>query len=78
MEDYESEIAVNVREWRRLYDRETKLPQRLVEDFARVTTKAGLAWIEARKKSDFGIFQSYLEKIVQLNLEMAVTDGCVF
>jgi carboxypeptidase Taq len=75
MEDYESEVAVNVREWRRMYDRETKLPKRLVEDFARVTTKAGLAWIEARKKSDFTIFQSHLQHLVDLNIEMAECFG---
>jgi carboxypeptidase Taq len=62
----ESEAAVNVREWRRLYDRETKLPTEFVEEFTRVTSKAGGVWAEARKKSEFGIFQPSLEKIVDL------------
>src|SRR6516162_7050369 len=33
-----AQAAVNVREWRRLYDRLTRLPRRLVEELARVTS----------------------------------------
>jgi carboxypeptidase Taq len=58
--------AVNVREWRRLYNRETKLPTEFVADFARATSKASQIWAEARKKSDFGLFQPHLEGIVDL------------
>jgi len=64
--DCESVEAVNVREWRRMYDLETKLPVELVEDFARTTSKAGSIWAEARKKSDFSLFQPSLERIVDL------------
>ena len=64
--DKESEAAVNVREWRRLYDREVKLPTEFVEDFTRTTTKASQVWAEARQKSDFSIFAPLLEKIVEL------------
>ena len=35
----DSPEAANVREWRRAYDRATKLPRALVEDLARVTTR---------------------------------------
>jgi carboxypeptidase Taq len=64
--DRESEYAVNVREWRRLYDRETKLPTDVVEEFARVTSTASGVWAEARRKSDFALFRPYLERIVDL------------
>ena len=64
--DRESEAAVNVREWRRLYDQKTKLPTDFVEDFSRTTSKAGHVWAEARSKSDFGMFRPHLEKIVEL------------
>src|SRR5262249_258384 len=40
--------AVNVREIRRLYDRAVKLPKELVEELARVTTRAQQVWQEAR------------------------------
>ena len=66
VKDPESDAAVNCREWRRLYDRETKLPTEFVEEFTRVTSKAGGVWAEARKKSDFSIFAPYLEKIIGL------------
>ncbi|MCP4567488.1 MAG: carboxypeptidase M32 [FCB group bacterium] len=64
--DCESAEAVNVREWRRMYERETKLPVDLVEDFVRTTSKASSIWAEARKKSDFSLFQPSLERIVDL------------
>ncbi len=66
VKDPESEIAVNCREWRRMYDRQVKLPGEFVEDFTRTTSKATKIWAEARKKSDFKIFQPHLEKIVEL------------
>ncbi|MFH2055586.1 MAG: carboxypeptidase M32 [bacterium] len=66
VKDRETEAAVNVREWRRLYDRVVKLPKEFVEDFTRTTTKASQVWAEARKKSDFSLFAPLLEKIVEL------------
>ena len=36
----DSDEAVNVREWRRSYDRKTKIPARLVEKFARIRAHA--------------------------------------
>lgn len=71
----ESEEAVNVREWRRLYDRETKLTTELVEEFARSTTKAIGMWQEARKKSDFTLFEPQLEKIIDLCRQKADMIG---
>src|ERR1700757_2846790 len=38
--------AVNVREIRRAYDRAVKLPKELVEELARVTTRAQQIWQE--------------------------------
>ena len=64
--DPEAEAAVNVREWRRMYDRNTKLPDDFVRDFATTTSKANQVWIEARKQSNFGMFLPYLEKVVDL------------
>jgi carboxypeptidase Taq len=58
--------AVNVREWRRSYDRLTRLPRDLVEETARTTSLAQQEWVEARKASDFGRFRPWLAKIVAL------------
>lgn len=63
--------AANVREWRRDYDRATKLPARLVEDLARTTSLAREAWAQARKESNFSAFAPWLEKILGLVREQA-------
>ena len=67
----DSDEAVNVREWRRSYDRATKLPAELVEEFNRTTTLARDAWMEARKRSEFAGFQPHLEKLLQLSRQKA-------
>ena len=43
------------------------MPSDFVAEFAVVTSKAFEAWVEARSKSDFSIFQPHLEKVVELN-----------
>ena len=49
------------------YDRATRVPPEFVAEFAVVTSKAFEAWMKAREKSDFSIFQPHLEKVVELN-----------
>ncbi|HMC66992.1 MAG TPA: carboxypeptidase M32 [Gemmataceae bacterium] len=71
----ESVPAVNVREIRRTYDRAVKLPKELVEELARVTTRAQQIWQEARQRSDFAAFQPWLEKIVDLKRREAEAVG---
>ncbi|HEV3272127.1 MAG TPA: carboxypeptidase M32 [Candidatus Methylacidiphilales bacterium] len=67
--------AANVREWRRDYDRATKLPARLVEDLARTTSLAREAWAHARHESNFAAFAPWLEKILRLAREQAECWG---
>jgi carboxypeptidase Taq len=64
--DPDAAEAVNVRELRRLYDRATRLPRSLVEEFARVTSLAQREWVTAYAKSDWSLFQPWVEKIVKL------------
>jgi carboxypeptidase Taq len=73
--DPASDATVNVREVRRVYDRAVKIPQRLVEELARVTTQAQQVWQEARKNDDFEAFRPWLEKIVALKREEAHAVG---
>jgi carboxypeptidase Taq len=73
--DAESDVAVNVREIRRLYDRAVKVPKALVEETARTTTRAQQVWQEARAKSDFALFRPWLEKIVELKRQEAAAIG---
>jgi carboxypeptidase Taq len=73
--DPSSPPAVNVRELRREYDREVRLPRRLVEQVARTTTLAQKAWAKARAEADFTAFAPWLEKIVELKRAEAECVG---
>jgi carboxypeptidase Taq len=67
--------AANVCEWRRDYDRATKLPARLVEDLARTTSLSRETWAQARSESNFTAFAPWLEKILALVREQAECWG---
>jgi carboxypeptidase Taq len=67
--------VVNVREARRTYDRQTKLPRRLVEELSRTTTLSQQAWIKAREDADFAAFLPWLEKMIALKREEAQAVG---
>lgn len=71
----DSDTAVNIREIRRTYERNTKLPQRLVEEISRVTALAQHDWAKARAAADFSIFAPWLEQIVSLKREEAAAVG---
>src|SRR5438132_3984033 len=73
--DPESDAAVNVREIRRSDDRADKVPKELVEELARVTTRAQGEWAEARKTKDFGHFRPWLTQIVALKRQEADAIG---
>src|SRR5262245_10122435 len=73
--DPESPEAVNVREIRRGYDRAVKLPNDLVEELARVTTRAQQVWQDARAANDFAAFRPWLEKVVALKRREADAVG---
>lgn len=75
--DPNADEPVNVREARRVYDRATKLPQRLVEELSRTTSLAQQCWISARKTSDFAAFQPWLTKVIALKREEAAAIGSV-
>jgi carboxypeptidase Taq len=68
-------MAANVRQWRRKYDRDTRLPAELVEEFERARVIANEAWIEARRRSDFPHFAPHLERIFALSRERAERWG---
>ena len=67
--------AVNVRELRRDFDRETRLPRRLVEEMARVSAMSSQAWSEARDNDDFKSFAPWLEQTFALAREKADAIG---
>src|SRR5207253_3018873 len=67
--------AVNVRELRRAFDRERKLPRRLVEELARVTTLASREWADARDRSEYSKFAPWVERLFALKREEADAVG---
>lgn len=75
VEDPESPAAVNVRELRRDFERESRLPRSLVEEAARVTALAHQVWVDARKADDFPAFAPWLERVVALKRQTAEALG---
>ena len=71
--------AVNVRHWRRDYDRATKLPKALVKEIARVTTIGQQVWGDAREQNDYAAFKPTLAEILRLKKEeaAALSDGAL-
>lgn len=67
----DSDAAANVREWRRRYDRATKVPPGLVERIERARTLAREAWKQAREQSSFRIFRPHFQKVLDLTRRMA-------
>ncbi|MBN2116415.1 MAG: carboxypeptidase M32 [Anaerolineales bacterium] len=50
----------------RNYDKAKRVPPSFIAEQAIVTSRAFEAWMEARGKSDFSIFQPHLEKVLEL------------
>jgi len=62
----ETDEAALVRVAARNYEKAKRVPPSFIAEQAIVTSKAFEAWMEARGKSDFSIFQPHLEKVVEL------------
>jgi carboxypeptidase Taq len=73
--DADSDVAVTVREIRRMHEHAVKVPAKLVEELARVTTQAQQVWQEARRDSDFAAFEPWLARIVDLKRQEAQAVG---
>ncbi len=73
--DPESAEAVNIRETKRNYDKETKLPGDLVKEITKTTTLAQGEWVKARKNNDFKHFLPWFEKVVDLSRQVAEAYG---
>lgn len=69
--DQDSVVAANIREWRHGFERATRLPARLVEEMAKVTTAAQQAWDEAKQESNFPHFAPHLQRVIELKREEA-------
>jgi carboxypeptidase Taq len=63
--------SANLREFRRQFDRATKLPVELVARHSAASSLAKHAWADARKRSDFASFAPHLEKLLGIAREKA-------
>jgi carboxypeptidase Taq len=75
VEDPFSPVAVNVREIRRGYDKERRVPRRLAKEWARTTAMAQQSWAAAREHDDFASFAPWLERVFALARERADAVG---
>jgi carboxypeptidase Taq len=66
-----SDEAVNLREWRRNYDRATRIPEALAVELAKAASQAELAWQSLRRENDWKGFLPYLKQIVSLKRQRA-------
>lgn len=60
-----------VRVMQREHDRNTRMPEKFVAAFARLTSRALPVWVRARKENDFGLFLPLLEQIIAMCREKA-------
>ncbi|MFH1278256.1 MAG: carboxypeptidase M32 [Candidatus Eisenbacteria bacterium] len=69
------DARVNLREIRRLHERERKVPKELVKEMSRIQALSQQAWVDARKNADFSAFAPWLEKILDLRIRMGDAVG---
>ena len=68
-------VPALVREVRRSYERNCKVPAELAEEIARTSSESLAAWKEARTKNEFSIFEPFLEKMFSLRRREAEAIG---
>jgi len=73
--DPHSDSGATIRQLRRQYDKQIKLPQSLVEELARTTSLAQHAWEQARPKNDYKSFAPFVKKIFELKRAQADALG---
>lgn len=61
----------NIRETRRAYDRETKVPMELVQEMAELSSKGHHVWAKARAENKYSDFAPVLERLIELQKQWA-------
>ncbi|MCE9527873.1 MAG: carboxypeptidase M32 [Planctomycetales bacterium] len=73
--DKHSDEATTIRQLRRDYEKQVKLPQSLVEELTRASVLGQQAWVEARKNNDFPSFAPHVKKLFELKRQQAAALG---
>ena len=66
-----SDEAVNLREWRRDYDRTARVPESLMVELEKASAESELAWQGLRAQNNWKDFLPYMKRIVSLKREEA-------
>lgn len=66
-----SEQQAAVKEWWRDYHRDTALPTKFVEELAKLSSQAIIAWRCAKKENAFHQFAPFLDRIISMNRKKA-------
>ena len=72
---YDSDEASLVRVTRRDYEKARKVPPSLIAEIARTTSIGMEVWVKAKAQSDFAAFKPVLQKIFQLQRDLANCFG---
>ncbi len=64
-----------IRECQKDFDRFKKIPEDKYREYVQLTSQAQSIWEKAKNNNDFSLFQPYLEKIVNFNIEFAELWG---
>lgn len=69
VEGVDAITKVAVKECKRDYDKNKKIPKDRYKEFVILSSKSETIWEEAKEKNDFQMFRPYLEKIVEFQKE---------
>jgi carboxypeptidase Taq len=73
--DPHGDSGTTIRQLKREFDKQTKLPQDLVEELSRVSVMGQRCWAAARKNDDFAAFAPLLTRIIDLTKQKAECYG---
>ena len=70
--DFNEFEACNIREAQREYDKETKVPKKLVQEMAELGSRGHFVWIKAREDNKFSDFAPTLERFIDFKPDPGV------
>ncbi len=70
-DDFDPYQQCNIRETRRVYDRETKVPMELVQELAELGSRGHHVWVKAREENKYSDFAPILERLIELKKQWA-------
>ena len=68
-------VTANVKEIRRQFEKNSKLPESLVKELAKCAALGQQVWVEARKNDDFKKFEPCLQQMMELKRQEADAIG---